>query len=204
MILIGRNLSPFVRRCAVTMEVLGVEYELKVMNTAEDAPELMKFNPLARVPALVLDDGEAIVDSNAILDHLLLTYDTDRKLMPSGGAERRAVMNLSGIALGAMEKGIASAYERSKRPKEKIHQEWLDHIESQIMGGLKALDEALGNKDWLHGDHMTFADISAVIAYDFAALAAKYLLKEDPCPNLRKLAERCGDTPAFTATKPSF
>ena len=79
MLLIGRDLSPFVRRTATVIEVLGLPYERRKLATA-DAPEAVaEFNPLARVPALVLEDGEVLIDSAAIIDYLLEIGDPDRR-----------------------------------------------------------------------------------------------------------------------------
>ena len=65
MILIGRNLSPFVRRTATALNHVGLDYDQKGLSTADDADEIRKYNPVGRVPTLILDDGEAIIDSGA-------------------------------------------------------------------------------------------------------------------------------------------
>lgn len=70
MILIGQYDSPFVRRVAIAMHLYGVDYEHRPWSTFGDAAKIAPFNPLIRVPTLVLDDGESLVESGAILDHL--------------------------------------------------------------------------------------------------------------------------------------
>src|SRR5664279_2746069 len=70
-VLYGRYASPFVRRVAVSLRLYGIEYQhAPLMPFGPDKAELAKFNPIARVPALRLDDGEMLIDSAAILDHL--------------------------------------------------------------------------------------------------------------------------------------
>ncbi|TAN55811.1 MAG: glutathione S-transferase family protein, partial [Rhodospirillales bacterium] len=68
MILIGRDLSPFTRRVAVSLAMLGLPFERKQLSTVTDATEVTNYNPLRRVPALALDSGEVLIDSTAILD----------------------------------------------------------------------------------------------------------------------------------------
>ncbi len=202
--LIGRNLSPFVRRTAVILKLLDLPYEQRGLSTADDTEEIAKINPVVRVPSLVLDDGECLIDSNAIIDHLLEVGDPDHQLLPAAGAERRAVLHLAAIGHGVMEKAVASSYERNRRPKEKVFDEWVSMVDGQVQGGMAALEQAASKGDFLHGDHLTLADVNAVVALDFIAIAVRYLVKETPYPALAALAGRCGELPAFaeTAFKP--
>ncbi len=91
MILIGRNMSPFVRRTSTALNILGLRYEQKGLSTADDGAEIRKYNPIQRVPALVLDDGEAIVDSSAIIDHLNEIAPENRRIIPASGYEYRDI-----------------------------------------------------------------------------------------------------------------
>src|SRR5690242_660026 len=70
MILIGQYDSPFVRRVAIALRLYGIGYEHRPWSTFGDAERIAPFNPLRRVPTLVLDDGEVLIESGAILDHL--------------------------------------------------------------------------------------------------------------------------------------
>lgn len=204
MILVGRNLSPFVRRTALVLKSLGVAYDVSPLSTADQMEEISKLNPVGRVPCLILDDGEAIVDSAAIIDHLLEAHDPDHKLLPASGAERRDVLRLTSIATGAMEKTVASSYERNRRPAEKVHQPWVDQVDGQAASGMAALDAAAAKSSsgWLHGDSVTLADISAVAAYDFMANRVSYQLERASFPALAALSARCGEQAAFSETHP--
>jgi len=198
--LIGRTLSPFVRRTAIVLKLLELPYEQVGLSTADDTAEIAKINPVVRVPSLVLDGGETLIDSNAIIDHLLEVGDPEHRLLPASGAERRAVLRLIAIGHGVMEKGVSSSYERNRRPKEKVFDGWVKQVESQVSGGLAALNHAASNGDWLYGDHLTLADITAVVAYDFTAIGAPYLLKDNPYPALAALTQRCNEQAAFADT----
>ena len=197
--LIGRNLSPFVRRTSIVLKLLDLPYEQVGLSTADDTAEIAKINPVVRVPSMILDGGETLVDSNAIIDHLLEVGDPGHSLLPTGGAGRRAVLRLAAVAHGVMEKGVSSSYERNHRPKEKIFDGWVNQVENQVTGGLAALNTAAAGK-WLYGDHLTLADVNAVVAHDFTAIAAPYLLKDNPYPDLAALSQRCNEMPAFAET----
>ena len=82
MILIGQYDSPFVRRVAIAMRLYGIAFEHRPWSTFGDADKIAPYNPLRRVPTLVLDDGEALIESAMILDYL------DDRRRPREGDDR--------------------------------------------------------------------------------------------------------------------
>lgn len=204
MILVGRNVSPFVRRTSVVLKLLGIDYEQAMLSTADDLPDILKNNPVGRVPALILDDGEALLDSGAIIDHLVEVHDVERKLIPASGAARRAVLRTTALAHGVMEKGVSSSYERNRRPEDKIFQGWVERCDSQAESGLQALEAqaAAAATEWLHGDHLTLADITTVLAYSFIRASARYVVDRNDFTALAALAAKANAMPVFADTKP--
>jgi len=94
MILIGPNRSPYTRRVAITLNIYGMAYEQRPLSGFDDRAAVRASNPLGRIPALVLDSGETLVDSVAIIDHLDEIYGRERALTPAAGADRRAVLKM--------------------------------------------------------------------------------------------------------------
>ena len=78
--LIGVNRSPYTRRVAITLKLYGVPFEQRDLSGFGNRAEVQAANPLGRIPALVLDDGEVLLDSNAIIDHLDQTYGGEHPL----------------------------------------------------------------------------------------------------------------------------
>ena len=95
-------------------------YGQKCVSGFGDREEVRAANPLGRIPALVLDNGETLVDSGAIIDHLDEAYGGDRPLMPASGADRRAVLKVASIMMGACDKALQAAYHRNHTPVEKL------------------------------------------------------------------------------------
>ena len=126
MLLIGVNCSPYTRRVAITLTAYGVAYEQKCVSGFGNREEVRSANPLGRIPALVLDNGETLLDSGAIVDHLDEVYGGDRPLTPRSGADRRAVLKVAAIMMGACDKALQAAYHRNHTPVEKRHQPWVD------------------------------------------------------------------------------
>lgn len=205
MILIGMFDSPFVRRVAVSMNLLAIPFEHRNWSVGKDFDRIREFNPLGRVPTLVLDGGEALIESAAILDYLDDLAGPARALLPPSGRDRREALRVMSIAVGAAEKGVLQVYESVFRPAEKRHEPWVDRCRVQMHGALAELERsAAGRGDrWLVGEAMTQADITASCVFTFlcdalgAGVAAAY-------PGLARLTERCERLAAFHASKLAF
>src|SRR5262245_64777269 len=104
--LIGVNRSPYTRRVAITLKLYGVPFEQRDISGFGNRTEVRLANPLGRIPALVLDDDETLIDSGAIIDHLDQTYGGDEPLTPASGPQRRVVLKVAGLLLGACDKGM--------------------------------------------------------------------------------------------------
>jgi glutathione S-transferase len=89
MILVGQYDSPYVRRVAVSLRLLGFGYEHDTRSVFADFDALRQVNPVGRIPSLVLDDGEVLIDSAAILDWLDRAVGPERALLPHDGPARR-------------------------------------------------------------------------------------------------------------------
>lgn len=205
MILIGMFDSPFVRRVAVSMKLLDMPYEHRNWSVGKDQADIRRYNPLGRVPTLVLDDGEALIESSAILDYLDETAGPDRALLPRSGADRRLALKLMSIATGAADKGVAQLYEGVFRPSEKRHEPYVERCYSQMSEALAELDRyasTLNGKGWLLGERMTQADITVSCAATFLHEALD--LNVARSPSLMRQVERCEALPAFREIRLPF
>jgi len=159
-------------------------------------------NPLGLIPALVLDRGETLVDSGAIIDHLDETYGRDRALTPPAGAERRAALNVAAIMMGACEKFLQAAYERNHRPPERQHQPWVDDCVAQATNALAAVDAMVDpRRPYLLLGRLTQADVTAFIA-ERQARVARGIDTDRHMPRLRALTRRLAEAEPFRATEP--
>lgn len=198
MILIGMFDSPFVRRVAISMRLLGMPFEHRNWSVGKDQGDIRRYNPLGRVPTLVLDDGEALIESGAILDYLDEAAGAERALLPRHGAERRLALKLMGIATGAADKGVAQLYEGAFRPAEKRHEPWVERCRSQMHEGLAELDRyaaTLDGNSWLIGARMSQADITVSCAATF--LHESLTLDQARYPSLMRQVARCEVLPVF-------
>src|ERR1700712_4291131 len=134
MILSGQYDSPFVRRVAISLKALGFAYEHDTRSVFGDFEAMRRINPLGRIPSLVLDDGEVLIDSAAILDWIDEAAGPDRALIPPRGAERREVLRRMALASGAIDKSGAANYERMIRPAAYRWPDWIARCLVQARG----------------------------------------------------------------------
>ena len=202
MLLIGVNRSPYTRRVAITLQAYGVAYEQQALSGFGNRAEVRAKNPLGRIPALVLDSGEVLVDSGAIIDHLDEVYGRDRALTPAAGADRRAVLKIAALMMGACDKGLHAAYERNHHPPEKVHQPWIDDCMAQMTTALMAVEAmADAGKPYLLLGRLTQADVTAFIAERLARGLG--INTEAQMPRLRTLTKKLAEEPAFRSTEPT-
>jgi glutathione S-transferase len=201
MLLIGVNRSPFTRRVAITLNVYGVPFEQRALSGFDNRGEVRASNPLGRIPALVLESGETLIDSNAIIDHLDEVYGHDRPLTPRNGADRRAVLKVSALMMGACEKCLHAAYERNRRPLEKVYQPWIDDCIAQAKNAFAAVDAMIDPKQpYLLLERLTQGDVTTAVAERLAR--ALGIDTETQTPRLRALTRRLAEEPAFQVSEP--
>jgi glutathione S-transferase len=202
MLLIGVNRSPYTRRVAITFAAYGIAFEQKALTGFDDRQEVRAVNPLGRIPALVLEGGEVLIDSAAIVDHLDETYGGALPLTPRNGAERRAVLKAAALAMGACDKLLAAAYERNRKPTEKVHQPWIDDCVAQAMNALAAIDAMAeeGAPYFLFG-RLTQADVTAFVAERLARVGLKVDTGAQ-VPRLRAITSRLLGQHPFHSTEP--
>lgn len=204
MILIGMLDSPFVRRVAITMQMLDLEYQHRPLSIFRSFDEFRTVHPLVKVPTLVCDDGEMLVDSTLIIDYLESLAGAEKSLYPEHPAAKRTALQQIGEALVGMEKVAQLIYERGQRPKELQHQPWIDRLQQQLVsaaGLMEASVEAAierGN-DWLAGDEPMQADITTAVSWDFIQRVSSVTVRPTDHPYLVEFSERAEELPAFLA-----
>jgi glutathione S-transferase len=205
MILIGMFDSPFVRRVAVSLKLLEIPFEHRNWSVGKDFELIRQFNPLGRVPTLVLPDGEALIESSAILDFLDESVGSERALLPPSGKERRESLRIASIAVGAAEKGVLQVYEGVFRPEEKRHEPWMERCRTQMQNALAELDRLaqVRTGDWMIGNRLTQADVTATCVFTFLCEALP-IRQAEAYPALSALSARCEGLPAFRAAKAKF
>src|SRR5437868_3975582 len=197
MILIGQFDSPFVRRVGIALRLYGLPFEHRPWSTFGDADKIAPYNPLRRVPTLVLDDGEVLIESTTILDHLDETVGPSRAMIAENGPRRRAALKICALATGLGDKAVSLVYERLlHREKSEV---WMNRCAIQIAGVLDALeaDRAGRKTTFWFGDKIGHADVAVACVIRFTREAHAGVFDPRRWPTLAAHAERCEALPPF-------
>src|SRR5215207_499097 len=138
MILIGQYDSPFVRRVGIALTLYGLHFEHRPWSTFGDAEKIRPYNPLTRVPTLVLDDGEVLIESHSILDYLDSLVPPEQAMFPKVEPERRRALKVAALATGLADKGVSLFYE--KRLHTEVSDAWITRCRTQISTALTVLE----------------------------------------------------------------
>ena len=148
--LIGMLDSPYVRRVAVSLQLLDVPFEHRSVSVFRGFAQFQAINPVVKAPTLICDDGTLLMDSGLIIDHAeALARERGRgrtSLMPADLEARQHALRVLGLALAACEKSVQIVYERSVRPLEKQHQPWVDRVAGQLRAACEALEAELARR----------------------------------------------------------
>lgn len=204
MILIGQYDSPFVRRVAIAMSLYGVTFEHRPWSVFKNAADFAPFNPLIRVPTLVLESGDTVIERAYILDYLDELAGPEASLIARSGEARRRALKVCALATGLGDKAVALVYERL------LHKEksdvWVSRCLAQIGAVLDALESVYAGRHdqpWV-GEKIGHADIAVACSLRFAREAHPALFVEGRWPALLALGDTCESLAAFKAFEQAF
>lgn len=204
MILIGQFDSPFVRRVGIAMRLYGIEFEHRPWSTFGDADRLREVNPLTRVPTLVLDSGDVLVDSHTIIDYIDFLAPAGQALFPTTQPARHHAMKVTALATGLSDKAVSTFYERVFH-KERS-QIWLDRCRGQIERAVNALetDRADRATDYWFGGSIGHADIAVTCSLRHLTESLPDLVELDRFPALATHCKRLEALPVFQEIQQAF
>lgn len=192
--------TPYGRKVRIVLLEKKIPFQLQVENPWLPDSKIAEFNPLGKVPVLVLEDGVSVFDSRVIveyLDHLTPIA----HLIPSEARSRMVVRGVEALADGITDAAVAVYLER-KRLSEQQSADWLTLQEKTLFRGLEALSEALGEKPWFLGTAMTLADIASGCALGYLNLRFPEIHWREAHPNLAKLSDKLAERASFKETAP--
>lgn len=198
--LIGANASPYVRKTRIVLAEKKIDYEYVIENPWEAASKVPEFNPLGKIPVLVMDDGGAVFDSRVIVEYID-TVNPVNKMIPASGRARVEVRCWEALADGICDAAIAVRLE-SSRPKNQQSAESIKRNLGKVDLALAAVARGLADKPWCSGGAFSLADVATGVALGYLDFRFPQIDWKKTYPNLAKLAEKLGARASFTDTLP--
>lgn len=196
--LIGMLDSPYVRRVAISLQLLGLPFEHRSLSVFRTFDQFRALNPVVKAPTLVCDDGTVLMDSTLILDYAEALA-APRALMPPALPQRQAALRTIGLALAACEKSVQLVYERNLRPPEKQHEPWAERVIGQMHAAYAELEAELAKRPPDRSHQISAADVTTAVAWHFTERMLPTTVKNAAYPHLRALSAWAEQLPQFVA-----
>jgi glutathione S-transferase len=201
--LIGMLDSPYVRRTAISLKLLGIPFEHRSISVFSTYEVFSWINPVVKAPSLVCDDGEVLMDSTLILDYAEALAAGNRSLMPKALGERQHALRGIGLALAACDKTVQIVYERELRPPEKQHAPWLDRVRGQLAAAYAGLEAEVQRRPFVvSSEAITQAAVTSAVAWQFTHMLIPGVVDIAAHPALEALSKSAELLPEFLATPP--
>ncbi|HTB66782.1 MAG TPA: glutathione S-transferase [Steroidobacteraceae bacterium] len=181
--LIGMLDSPYVRRVAISLQLLGLPFEHRSVSVFRAFNEFHAINPVVKAPTLLCDDGAVLMDSSVILDYAQAR--ARRSLLPRDLSELQLQLRIIGLGLAACDKSVQLIYERALRPAEKQHEPWVMRVTGQLQAALMGLEAEIARRPPdTRPAQMTQAGVTAAITWHFIEQMLPHLVPAAQFPAL--------------------
>ena len=200
--LIGALTSPYVRKVRIVMAEKKLDYQFELEDVWSN-DNIVKSNPLGKVPCLVMEGGEAVFDSRVIVEYLDTRSPVSR-LIPEASRERIEVRTWEALADGVLDAAILARLEQTwaGRADGERSQAWIDRQRRKVDASLEAISTGLAEKPWCTGIHMSLADIAVGCALGYLEFRFPDIAWRREHPNLARLADKLYARQSFIDTQP--
>ncbi len=203
--LIGMLDSPYVRRVAVSLQLLGLPFEHRPVSVFRHFDEFRRINPVVKAPSLICDDGLVLMDSSLILEYAESFPAKRRSLVPADAGALQRDLYLVGLALAACEKSVQIVYERQLRPAEKVHAPWVERVSGQLLAACAGLEAAYAAQPVeVASETLTRGDVASAVAWYFIQDMVPEAVPGEDYPALQALSKPAERLPEFRAAPHGF
>jgi glutathione S-transferase len=198
--LIATPTSPYARKVRIALAEKKIDCTLVEESPAAPGNRISEWNPLGKIPVLVLDDGTTLFDSRVIVEYVDSVSPAGR-LIPEPARQRIAVKRWEALADGICDAVVALTLER-RRPEAHRSAEWIERQAKKVALGLAECARELGERTWCNGESYGLADIAVGCMLGYLDLRQPDNRWRDDYPNLMHLADRLAKRPSFAETAP--
>ncbi|HET7633604.1 MAG TPA: glutathione S-transferase [Burkholderiales bacterium] len=200
--LIGTSTSPYTRKARIVLAEKHLDCEFVVDSPYGSDSRVADYNPLGKIPVLVLDEEVFLFDSRVIVEYLDSASPVGR-LIPEDVRHRIQVRRWEALADGCADAALAIVAERRRSDPQQRSAEWIARQEGKVKRALKTMSADLGAKSWCSGEQYNLSDIAAGCALGYLDLRLPEIDWRKDYPNLMKFADKLARRSSFKETMPA-
>lgn len=194
--------SPFVRKVMVCAHLTGQAGEIQFLGSAAHPvrrdPRIAAHNPLAKVPTLILEDGQALYDSRVICEYLASRAGAE-SIFPASGTDRWTALSRQALGDGLLDAALLARYELTARPPEFQWPTWREALLTKVTACLASIETIASD---LACDKPTIGEITIGCALGYLDFRFPELNWRAQCGIADRWNETFQNLPAMQATRP--
>ena len=198
--LISATPSPYARKVRIALAEKGIPFALRTEVPWDSTTATPRYNPLEKLPVLILQDGSSVYESRFILEYLEAKFPTP-PMLPDDLDGKLAARHTEVLADGVCDACVLLFWERH-RPKEQQSREWMARQQRKVDGGIAALARIAGDRNHVIGDRFGLADIVTGTVLGYLSVRFAELPWRQRHPNLASLSDRLEQRPSFQGSVP--
>jgi glutathione S-transferase len=198
--LIGMLDSPYVRRVAISLDMLEIPFHYEAVSVFSTFARFQSINPVVKAPTLVCDNGDALMDSSLILQFLEST--SGKSLWSPSASKRQYQFKAVGLALAACEKSVQIVYEKNLRPTSAQYQPWLERVRGQLLAAYAGLEHEVQTREAIFAAAHSHASVTAAVVWQFTQSTLATIVPASDHPGLAALSARMELLPGFLKYPP--
>ena len=197
--LISATPSPYARKVRIALAEKGLPFELLTEVPWDSTTSTPRYNPLEKLPVLLLPDGTSVYESSYILQYLELKH-PEVPLLPDDIDGKLAARKLEVLCDGVCDAVVLSLFE--KKRADGGSPEWLARQRRKIEGGVAEMAKMVGSRAWAVGDRFSLGDIAVGTALGYLAVRFQEMPWRTLYPGLALVSDRLEQRPSFKDSVP--
>ncbi|MDF3837224.1 glutathione S-transferase N-terminal domain-containing protein [Cupriavidus basilensis] len=193
--------SPYARKVRVVMAEKKIDYQMVEVDVWSPDTTIGQFNPLGKVPCLVMEDGGAIFDSRVIVEYVDTLTPVSR-MIPQAGRERVEVRCWEALADGLLDAALLARLEHTQREPEQRSERWVKRQLGKIDAAVAAIADGLADRPWCSGNHYSLADVAVGCALSYLDFRFPEIAWRERHPRLAAYQDKLGKRQSFIDTEP--
>jgi len=200
--LIGMLDSPYVRRVAISLDVLGVAFDHEAVSVFSTFEKFKSINPVVKAPSLVCDDGTVLMDSSLILQFVEAAKTNGKSLWSKDSVQLLHEFRAVSLAMAACEKAVQCVYELHLRPMAAQYEPWLERVKGQLIAALSLLETEVANRQKDFERAVNQECITIAVVWQFIQSMLPDVVEKNDYIKIMKLSERMELTSSFIKYPP--
>lgn len=193
--------SPYARKVRIALAEKNIPFDLQTEVPWDSSTKTPQYNPLEKLPVLINDDGSAVYESHYILEWLEAKYGPPKypALFPEKVDDLLLAKQIQVVTDGMCDACVLLFFEKQRsQPSD----EWQARQMRKVAGGLKALSDWVGDKDFVIGGKFTLGDIAAGSVLGYMKVRFSAIDWQKQYPNLKRYLDKLEERESFKNSVP--